>query len=1172
MNSTIAPARAAEIAAARRLDEACDRFEAAWKAAAAGGPRPAVADYLAESTGDTADLLAELDAIDRHYRPRVGEPVTVDSRSQVATILHTPGSAAPPDVIPLPTAPPGFVLLGELGRGGMGVVYLARQPLLGREVAFKVLRDGDYSSPARRARFLTEAESAAALNHPGIVQVYQFGTHARLPYMALEYCPGGSLADRLASGPLSPRAAAAVAEALANAAQAAHARGVIHRDLKPANVLYSAAGAPKIADFGLARFADGPGLTVTGEVMGTPAYMAPEQAEGKRVTAAADVYSLGAILYECLTGRPPFTGANPGEILMRVLRDEPAAASTLTPGVPRDLAVICHQCLHKEPARRYASAAALEADLRAFLDGRPVAARKVSRAERVWKWAKRYPLAAGMIVAVFLTLTAGTAVSAVFAVKANRRADETAIARDHANAQAAAARAAAVRMFRDRGFLAYKMTDGPEGLLWNAHTLANLPADAADARAEMRAHAGAWATHALPLRHVFPHGGEIRAVAVTRDGSRLAVGGADGVAQIYDAETGDPVGAKMPHADRVWSLAFTPDGKRLVTAHQRNKARVWDAATGLPLSPEMWVPWEPVLAVRPDGSAFVAAGGSGPAVGFSLNDFQRVRPGWEVETTDTVRSVAFSPDGATVALGMNYGDIRFVAWPTAKPARAPLKLSPNPILGLAYAGDGKRLAVAGWLGEAGVWDTRSGQQVWAAARTAGQVLSTTVTGDGHVVFGGGDGSARLAAADGQFWPLPLRSIGPVQSVAADAANRWILTGGQDGYARLWEMRPHAWRDAGRVERTTGFSQSGAAELVAGYDSTRVTRPGRAPVVLPTGPVTAGALSPDGRTALVVTATGKCRFWDVDTASPAGPEIDGKFRPLHVRFSPDGKRAIAWGWTTPLLLLDPAGGRVITSLRVREETPPYPVGMIGAAFSADGRRVFGAGALNTLRTWDAADGRLLHAVSDQGFVYTLAAGPDRVAMGLASNEVILADAATGRQTGGPLTHPGIVWAVALDADDRRLLTACYDGMVRLWDTESGRLVGRPWEGHTRYPEWVAFHPSRPLALSADKLAVRWWDNSGGKPLGPPMTVARQITDVSFTPDGAETLVLAGNVLRRIPMPPALADDPAVFRQWVAVHFGLTVTAENEGVPLTPGDWYAEWLEWRAAGRPAPFAAD
>jgi tetratricopeptide (TPR) repeat protein len=350
-----------------------------------------------------------------------------------------------------------YTVLGELGRGGMGVVYKARQDHPARIVALKVLLAGEHSGAERRARFRAEADVIARLRHPHIVQVYEAGEHDGLPYLALEFCEGGNLTQRLGGGPLGPRLAAEMVEPLARALQHAHEAGIVHRDLKPANVLLASGGAvadrtdrtdgtdgtnkshpshpshlshsvvPKIADFGLAR-GERPEWTTTGAVLGTPSYMAPEQAEGQSaVGPPADVYALGAILYECLTGRPPFQGATPLETLAQVRHQEPVAPRRLQPTVPRDLDTICLKCLHKEPARRYASAGALADDLRRFLEGRPVQARRVSALERSWRWARRNPLWASTLTGVAGLLLAVAVGASWMTWKLNRALD---VARD----------------------------------------------------------------------------------------------------------------------------------------------------------------------------------------------------------------------------------------------------------------------------------------------------------------------------------------------------------------------------------------------------------------------------------------------------------------------------------------------------------------------------------------------------------------------------------------------------------------------------------------------------------------------------------------------------------------------------------------------------------------------
>lgn len=355
----------------------------------------------------------------------------------------TLATAGVPDALDGLPELPGYEVLGELGRGGMGVVYKARQVALDRTVAVKMIPAWRAAGGSDEARFRAEAEAVARLAHPNIVAVHEVGRHAGRPYLVLEYVAGGSLAARIAGVPQDPRRAASVVETLARAIHAAHTAGIIHRDLKPANVLLTADGVPKLADFGLAKRLDSsaPGLTGSESALGTPAYMAPEQAAGgsSAVGPAADVYGLGSILYAMLTGRAPFQGSTGLELLQKVVASDPVPPSRLQPGIPADLETICLKCLAKEPAGRYASAAELAADLNRFLEGRTIAARPVGAVGRVWRWARRNPAVAGLMSAVAALLVAVTAVSLAAAL---RFAEMERRARDLADAQTDARRAA----------------------------------------------------------------------------------------------------------------------------------------------------------------------------------------------------------------------------------------------------------------------------------------------------------------------------------------------------------------------------------------------------------------------------------------------------------------------------------------------------------------------------------------------------------------------------------------------------------------------------------------------------------------------------------------------------------------------------------------------------------
>jgi hypothetical protein len=414
------------------VEHRCRQFEKAWQSSR---ERPRFEEFLT-GVADTVRpvLLVELILLELDYRRQHGEiPVLWEFLSRwpgdeavirkvfaqaeaksLPTHMQPHGPVLSVDFEDNRTSFPGYELLEELGRGGMGVVYKARHLGLDRIVALKVVRKGSHSEGLQR--FLREAQALAALQHPNVVQVFDSGEHQDLPFCVMEYVEGGSLAQRLNEGPLPAKDAARLVEQIAHGIQAVHEKGIIHRDLKPGNILLqmrfttenteNTEKKPKVTDFGLAkRIESESGLTHSGAVMGTPSYMAPEQAEGlvHDIGSATDVYGLGAILYECLTGRPPFRAANIFETLVQVRSQEPVAVRHLQPKCPRDLETICHKCLRKEANRRYRTVAALADDLQRFLTGRAIRARPVGLLQRAVKWARRRPTAAsltGLLVAL----------------------------------------------------------------------------------------------------------------------------------------------------------------------------------------------------------------------------------------------------------------------------------------------------------------------------------------------------------------------------------------------------------------------------------------------------------------------------------------------------------------------------------------------------------------------------------------------------------------------------------------------------------------------------------------------------------------------------------------------------------------------------------------------------
>ncbi len=557
----------------------------------------------------------------------------------------------------------GYEVLRELGRGGMGVVYQARQLKLNRVVALKMILDDCRDRPQEYARFLSEAEVIAGLNHPNIVQIYEIGEAEGRPFFSLEFVEGGNLAQRLrGSDPLPPRPAGRLIADLARGVDAAHRQGVVHRDLKPANVLLAGLPAapieectPKITDFGLAKRRGEGVKTTAGFILGTPCYMAPEQAAGKpeEVGPASDVYSLGAILYELLTGQPPFQDDAPLVTLQRVLSEDPVAPSQLKRRPQDDLDIICLKCLQKQPARRYSGAAALADDLERFLDGRPIQARPTAAAERLVKWTRRRPATAvfvGVSLLALLLLLAGAAWHTLQLHDALAAADRARI--DAQTERDALRRAKALVEDRERLVreYVYAVQLRQAQQLWYHADLTPMrellapyatPGDSDPREFTWRY---LWRLSHSDRRTLEGHTSDVYFVAWSPDGRRLVSAGREGVLHLWDAATGRDLYTLSGHKQEVNSAAFSPDGAALASVGDDGRIILWDAATGqerrrLQDSGEalQTVAWSP-------GGRLIAAAGRDRRIHL-----------WDVDSgrqlapldghSDQVESVAFNDDG-----------------------------------------------------------------------------------------------------------------------------------------------------------------------------------------------------------------------------------------------------------------------------------------------------------------------------------------------------------------------------------------------------------------------------------------------------------------------------------------------------------------------------------------------
>jgi serine/threonine protein kinase len=568
---------------AAQVDHTCDRFEVAWKSAGASIGRPRIEDHLdAVAQMERPVLLSELVLLDVYYRRLHGDdPQLADYGTRfpgldpdwLASAVAIRASMPRLSLAALPVDPPaipGYEILGVLGRGGMGVIYEARQVGLKRGVALKMMRDQAGASAQDLARFATEAEAVARLQHPNIVQIYEIGAHAGRPFFSLELLTGGSLDQKLAGAPLQAASSAQLVESLARAVHYAHQHGILHRDLKPANVLLTAEGLPKIADFGLAKLtAADAGQTQSGTVLGTPSYIAPEQARGqiKDLGSAVDIYSLGAILYETLTGRPPFRAETPLETMRQVQAEEPVSVIRLQPKAPRDLNTICMKCLQKEPHKRYSSAEALADDLRRFRAGEPIQAQPVRVLERSVKWAKRRPTLAALVavsVVAVLGLFGGTLWHNAKLGTALRESDTNLY-------YSLVGEAHAIRRERASGYLLKAFN-----LLQQALRLETPKKNLLELRQEAAACLGDFVGLEPTTWEDFP--APMGSAALRPDGTLLAVGLADGTIQLRRVPTGERVERLVRHSSYVANLAFRADGKELVSADHCSR----DAFSGFP--------------------------------------------------------------------------------------------------------------------------------------------------------------------------------------------------------------------------------------------------------------------------------------------------------------------------------------------------------------------------------------------------------------------------------------------------------------------------------------------------------------------------------------------------------------------------------------------------------------
>jgi len=1019
-----------------------------------------------------------------------------------------------------------YELLEEVARGGMGVVYKARQVNLKRFVALKMILAGQLASQQEVERFHAEAEAAAKLDHPNIVPIFEVGQHDGQHYFSMAFIEGESLAQKIGRGVLPPPEAAELVRRVALAIGYAHVEGVVHRDLKPANVLLDRDGQPRVTDFGLAKqVGSGVGHTVTGQVLGTPSYMPPEQAGGERgmVGPLSDVYSLGAILYCLLTGRPPFQAATPVDTLMQVMTREPASPRQLNSDVPRDLETICLKCLEKDPARRYSSAQELADELQRFLDGRPIQARPISAPARAWRWCRRNPVVAGLTAAVAASLLVGMCVSAWFAAEARDRARDAELAANTAQREANRADENA------RQAIAQQQRANEQAV--KAQAAAQLALAEKDRADQKAAEAKASADHARRE--------ELRADAETNVARRRLYAAQMNLAQVawndaamgrlqqlLDASRPHGLGGvdlrgwewfywqRLAHSELLtWSakpdrsglrrVAISPDGKQVAAATSHDVV-FFDSRTGKTIKtiPSRKLPFNAFsrlafnhVTYSTDGKFLAACCSNGM---FSGKEKQTEYVSGETLLCDAatgdilhtfphpgdVSSIAFSPTGDRLAVGgtaQQYGPGEVMIWdvatrqeavrlqgqvpnPYKKPEqRLKLAIHGHAVNAVAFSPDGMQLVTASNDHTIKLWNLETGTELRTLRGHAASVASVAFRFDGkQLASGGGDRNLMLWNVEtGEALTTLFGHRDGVTSVAFNSDGKQIVSSSSDRTARIWDAA------TGNEHATIKGHATGVNHV---------------------------ALSADG---LLATASSDetVKLWDIASSRDSLPlkfgGISGWSR-IRIAFTSDSQSLSAAASSVKSWNL---GRLEETTFEASGEFRQSPV------FSHDRKRLAASNQAHAIRVWEAETGTEICVLPEhKDFIAAKVFSPDGRWLASASQDrqVKLWDLADGSLKGSFTGQGGIIQGLAFSADSKFLASA--HNTLKIWSVETGEQREFSSSIPMSFTSVAFSQDGKQLATGNGNKTAQIWDVESGQVRFELSGHIGRVECVAFSPDG------------------------------------------------------------------------